>query len=270
MKTKSKTISIIIVGVIILALVLWVALYLLGGYLLKAGIEIGGTKALGVAVNVGSARLSIRKGLIEIRNLVVKNPPGYANKELLVLGRGVISADVRTLLSDVVHIREIKLDDMNLTIEQKMLSNNLQDVIGSLKTEKEGGDKPSGKKLQIDSLEINGTKVKVKLLPVPGKADTVTLNLAPIRMKNLGSDNKLDAGILAGKIMLAVAEGVAEQGAGVLPAQMVNTMKSTLGKTAEAGKAATEEGKKILGKGKDLGTEAIKGFKGLLKPKEEK
>jgi hypothetical protein len=260
MNTMGKIISIIVLCVIILTLVLCAALYSLGGYLLKTGIEIGGTKALGVAVDVGDARLSIRKGLIEIRDLVVKNPPGYANKELLVLGRGAISADVGTLLSDVVHIREIKLDDMNLTIEQKMLSNNLQDVIGSLKTEKEGGGKPSGKKLQIDSLEINGIKVKVKLLPVPGKADTVTLNLAPIRMKNLGSDSKLDTGILAGKIMLAVAEGIAEQGVEVLPAQMVNTMKSTLGKTINVGKAAAEKGKGIL--------ETIE--KGLLKPKKEK
>ena len=270
MKIRSKIISIVVLCVIALTLVLWVVLYSLGGYLLKAGIEIGGTKALGVAVDVGGAQLSIRKGLIEIRDLVVKNPPGYANKELLILGRGAITTDVKTLLSDVVHIREIKLDDMNLTIEQKMLSNNLQDVIGSLKTEKDGDGKPSGKKLQIDSLEINGIKVKVKLLPVPGKADTVTLNLAPIRMKNLGSDNKLDMGILAGKIMLAVAKGVAEQGAGVLPEQMVSTMKSTLGKTVEAGKAAAEEGKKILDAGKDVGKETIEGLKGLLKPKEEK
>ncbi len=270
MKVMGKAISIIVLCVIILTLVLCVALYSLGGYLLKAGIEIGGTKALGVVVEVGDVQLSIRKGIIGITNLVVRNPQGYTNKELLVLGRGVIRADVRTLLSDVVHIREIRLDDVNLTIEQKMLSNNLQDVIGSLKTEKEGGGEPSGKKLQIDSLEINGIKVKVKLLPVPGGADTVTLNLAPIRMKNLGSDNKLDTGILAGKIMLAVTEGIAEQGVGVLPAQTISAMKSTLGKTVKAGKAAAEEGKKILDTGKDLGTEAIKGFKGLLKPKEKK
>jgi hypothetical protein len=233
---------------------------LLGGNLLKAGIEAAGTKALGVVVKVGNVQLSIRKGIIGIRDLVVKNPPVYANKELLVLGRGMISADLRTLLSDVVHIREIKLEDVNLTIEQKMLSNNMQDVIGSLKTGKEGSGKPSGKKLQIDSLEINGIKVKVKLLPVLGRADTVTLNLAPIKMKNLGSDNKLDTGILAGKIMLAVTEGIAEQGVGVLPAQMVNTMKSTLDKTIGVGKAAAEKSKEIL--------ETIE--KGVLKSQKEK
>ncbi len=267
MKAASKIISIIVLCIIVLVLVLCGVFYLSGEHLLKAGIETAGTKALGVAVEVGDVQLSIRKGMIGIRDLVVKNPPGYAHKELLVLGHGVIIADVKSLLSDVVRIRELKLENVNLTIEQKALSNNLQDVIGSLKAKKDEAGKPSGKKLRIDILEINNIKVKAKLLPVPGKADTVILNLAPIRMKNLGSDDKLDTGILVSKIMLAITEGIAEQGVGVLPEQMVETMRSTLDKTIGVGKAAAKE---ILDVGKDLGTEVIEGFKGLLKPGEEK
>ena len=270
MKAASKIISIIVLCIIVLVLVLCGVFYLSGEHLLKAGIETAGTKALGVAVEVGDVQLSIRKGMIGIRDLVVKNPPGYAHKELLVLGHGVIIADVKSLLSDVVRIRELKLENVNLTIEQKALSNNLQDVIGSLKAKKDEAGKPSGKKLRIDILEITGVRVKVKLLPVPGKADTVTLNLAPIRMKNLGSDDKLDTGILVSKIMLAITEGIAEQGVGVLPEQMVKTMTSTLDKTIGVGKTAAEKGKEILDVGKDLGTEVIEGFKGLLKPGEEK
>lgn len=270
MKAASKIISIIVLCIIVLVLVLGGVFYLSGEHLLKAGIETAGTKALGVAVDVGDVQLSIRKGMIGIRDLVIKNPPGYAHKELLVLGHGVIIADVKSLLSDVVHIKELKLENVNLTIEQKALSNNLQDVIGSLKAKKDEAGEPSGKKLRIDTLEITGVSVKVKLLPVLGKADTVTLNLAPIRMKNLGSDDKLDTGILVSKIMLAITEGIAEQGVGVLPEQMVETMTSTLDKTIDAGKATAEKGKEILDVGKDLGTEVIEGFKGLLKPGEEK
>ena len=270
MKAASKIISIIVLCIIVLVLVLCGVFYLSGEHLLKAGIETAGTKALGVAVEVGDVQLSIRKGMIGIRDLVVKNPPGYAHKELLVLGHGVIIADVKSLLSDVVHIKELKLENVNLTIEQKALSNNLQDVIGSLKAKKDEAGKPSGKKLRIDTLEINNIKVKAKLLPVPGKADTVILNLAPIRMKNLGSDDKLDTGILASKIMLAISEGIAEQGVGVLPKKMVKTMRSTLDETLGVGKAAAEKGKKILDAGEDLGTGLIEGFKSLLKPGEEK
>lgn len=270
MKVRYKTISVIILCVIILTLILWGFFYLLGEYLLKAHIETAGAKTLGVAVEVGELQLSIRKGMIGIRNLVVKNPPGYAHKELFVLGKCTINTNVKTLLSDVVHIKELKLENMNLTIEQKVLSNNLQDVINSLKAKREEAGKPSGKKLRVDTLEITGITVNVKLLPVPGGADTVTLNLDPIRMENLGSDDKLNTGKLAGKITLAIAERVAVQGVEVLPEKMVKTMRSTLGKTIDIGKAAAEEGKKILDKGKDVGTGVVEGFKGLLKPKEEK
>jgi hypothetical protein len=270
MKAKSKSTGVIVLCVIILILVLWWIFYLLGEYLVKVHIERAGAKTLGVAVEVGDLDFSIRKGTIRIRNLVVKNPPGYVHNELFVLGQAMASADVRTLLSDVVHIKELKLENMNLTIEQKGLSNNLQDVINSLKAKREEAGKPSGKKLRVDTLEIAGITVKVKLLPVPGKADTVTLNLPPIRMENLGSDGKLSTGKLASKITLAIAGGVAVQGVGVLPEKMVTTMKSTLDKTIDVGKAAAEGGKKILDKGKDVGTGVVEGFKGLLKPKEEK
>jgi len=158
MKAASKIISIIVLCIIVLVLVLCGVFYLSGEHLLKAGIETAGTKALGVAVEVGDVQLSIRKGMIGIRDLVVKNPPGYAHKELLVLGHGVIIADVKSLLSDVVRIRELKLENVNLTIEQKALSNNLQDVIGSLKAKKDEAGKPSGKKLRIDILEITTSR----------------------------------------------------------------------------------------------------------------
>jgi len=125
--------------------------------------------------------------------------------------------------------------------------------------------KEPGKKLRIDNLEITNITVKVKLLPIPGKKDTITLKLDPIRMTDLGSDDKLTVAKLTGKILSAIAGGVAEQGAGVLPEDMTKTMKATLGKTIELGKTATEEGKKLIEEGKDVGKELIEGFKGLLK-----
>ena len=102
-------------------------------------------------------------------------------------------------------------------------------------------------------------------MPIPGKADTVNLTLAPIKMTDLGSDDKLSTAILAEKIMLAVAKGVTKQGAGVLPDDMVGTMKSALGKTMDLGKTATEGGKDII----DAGGKALEGLKGLFKSKKD-
>jgi len=275
MKAASKTLKLIVLSIVVLLLILVVAFYFFSGYLLRVGIETAGTRALGVGVYVDDVDLSILGGTVEIDGLIVKNPPGYAYEDLLELGQGKVTAKLGSLLADTVRIKELKLDGIDLVIEQKALSNNLQDVVSSIssKKKKKAEDKeraePSGKKLQIGELEISNIRVKVKLLPVPGKADTVTLNLDAIKMSNLGTDSKLSTGILASKIMLAIADGVAEQGVGVLPKEMVKTMKSALGKTIDLGKTATEEGKKLLEEGRDSGKELIEGFKSLLKPKKE-
>jgi len=275
MKAASKTLKLIVLSIVVLLLILVVAFYFFSGYLLRVGIETAGTRALGVGVYVDDVDLSILGGTVEIDGLIVKNPPGYAYEDLLELGQGKVTAKLGSLLADTVRIKELKLDGIDLVIEQKALSNNLQDVVSSIssKKKKKAEDKeraePSGKKLQIGELEISNIRVKVKLLPVPGKADTVTLNLDAIKMSNLGTDSKLSTGILASKIMLAIADGVAEQGVGVLPKEMVKTMKSALGKTIDLGKTATEEGKKLLEEGRDSGKEIIEGFKDLFKPKKE-
>ncbi len=269
MKAVNKILRFVVLSVVILLVILCLASYLFGGHLLKVGIETAATKALGVGVDIDDLDISILKGTVEIEDLIVKNPPGYTYKNLLKLGSGRVTAGIGSLLGDTVRVKELKLDGVNLVIEQKALSNNLHDVISSIRAKGRQGPAPSAKKLQIDNLEISNIKVKVKLLPVPGKADTVTLNLTPIKMSNLGTDEKLSTGILASMIMLAIADGVAKEGVGVLPAEIISTMKSTLGKTIDLGKAAAEEGQKIIEEGKDAGAEIIEGFKGLLKPKKE-
>ena len=269
MKAVKKILKLAVLSIIILFVILGAAFYLFGEHLLKVGIETAATEALSVGVNIDDLDISILKGTVEIDGLIVKNPAGYTYENLLELGHGRVTANIGSLLDDTVRIKELKLDGINLVIEQRALSNNLQDVISSIPAEDEQGPEPPGKKLQIDNLEITNIKVKVKLLPLPGKADSVTLNLATIRMSNLGADNKLSTGILANKIMLAIANGVAKQGVGVLPEEIVNTMKLTLSKTIDLGKTAAKEGEKLIEGGKDVGKELVEGFKGLLKPKKE-
>lgn len=136
--------------------------------------------------------------------------------------------------------------------------------------------------MHIDELVISNTTVKVKVLPVPGKLDTIPLKLATIRMTNLGSDNKLDAAVLTGKILSAIARGIAEQGAGILPDDLVNGLSTALGKTLDLGKdvikggadvgkkvieGAGDAGKKVLEGAGDIGKGIGEGLKGLLKPK---
>jgi hypothetical protein len=273
MKAKKIILNFIVLPVVILLLVLVVAFFLVGNSLIKKGIEVEATKTLGVPVTVKNINLSILRGRVAINGLVVKNPSGYANENLLELGEGVINLDIGSLMSDTIKIQLIKLDGTKLTMEQKGLSNNLKDILDRLPKEGEPEAKPAveekGKDLNINRLEITNTNVKVKLLPVPGKSDTVSLKLDPIVMENLGTDKKLSMGTLVAKVLGAIATGVAKQGVGLLPDDMVKGIGSALGKTAEMGKAAAEEGKKVLESTTDAGKGVLEGVKGLLGGKKE-
>jgi len=271
MKIANKIRKVAILVVIALFLIVAVGGYIFGELALKMGVETAATKALGVGVYIGDIDLSILKGAVTINDLNVRNPAGYTLKNLLELGNGKATVRMGSLFEKTVHIQDLTLSDINLLIEQKGFSNNLKDMISSIPTKPEQAPEEAkkGKKLQIDNLEINNIKVKVKLIPLPGQAETITLNLAPIKMSNLGGDNKLDTAILAKKIMVAIAEGVAKQGVGILPKDMVGALKSTLDKTIGIGTTTLKEGEKILDTGKDVGTEIVDGLKGLLKPKKK-
>jgi len=272
MKTSLKTLRIVLLSILILVVVTVAAISLFADRALRMGVETAATRALNVGVSIADADLSIMSGKIGFENLVIDNPPGYQHDKLLELSDVRIKVDISSLLSDVVNIREIRLDGVNVVLEQRgVSSNNLQDIIKTMSGEPKARaeSRSTGKKLHIDELEITNIKVKVKLLPVPGKADTVTLELTPIRMSNLGTDNKLSTGVLFSKIVVAIAEGIAEQGVGVLPKEIVNTMKSTLDTTMELSKTVSKEGEKVIEAGKDAAGELVEGFKGLLKPKKE-
>ena len=266
---KTKVIHTIISVIVIAAIIITVAVALFADRALKIAVESAGSKALNVEVKVDSANLSILAGKAGLKNLTIDNPPGYEQQKLLELKDTEVVIQTKSLLGDTVRIKEIKLDGAILAVEQKVLSNNLQDLIKAMPQQ----DKPSGKKLLIDTLEITNITADVKLLPLPGKADVVTLKLPAIKMTNLGSDNKLDLAALTGQIILAIARGIVEQGPDILPKDMINTMTSTLGKALDLSKDIFGEGKgtgeKVLKDTEDIGKGITEGLKDLLK-KEKK
>ena len=271
MKIAVKFLKPIVLSIIILLVILCGVYYFFGEYILKIGIETAATKALNVSVDIDDTDLSILRGKIKISGLVIKNPSGYTYDNFLRLGYGQLKISVGSLLSNTIHIKELKLDGIDLTIEQKALTNNLHEIISAISSTDKPKPKSStkGKKLHIDNLEITNITVTAKLLPIPGKVDTITFSLAPIRMSDLGTDNKLTTGALASKIVFAISQGVAEQGVGVLPENLINKVRLTLSKTIEMGKTVTQEGEKLIEAGKDVGTGLVEGFKGLLKPKKD-
>jgi hypothetical protein len=292
MKKAFKILFTSLVVILIILVVIVVGVGLFADSALRVAVETAGTKALNVGVSVGGVDLSILRGELDFKDIKINNPPGYQYDKLLELSQADITVDTGSLLKDTVNIKKIKLDGAKVVFEQRGVSgNNLQDIIKQLPAQQEQSSEPGGKKLHIDILEITNTQVSVKLLPVPGKIDTVPLKLDTIKMTDLGSDNDLDTVTLTRKVLLAIAGGIAQQGAGILPKEMIGSLVSELANVGALPGALLDTGAKILntstdlGKGatdvgKDLGTGVIKGvedagkgvtegLKGILKPKEK-
>jgi len=278
-KALKKVITVLVAIVVILVVIVAIGLSF-ADRAIKVGIETAGTKALSVPVTLEKLNLSILGGKVGFQNLVIGNPPDYAHDTLMKLKDAKVAVEIKSLLSDTVNIKEIRLDGLEVTLEQKdIIRSNIQDVIKALpkKEPDEPKEKPKeGKKLHIDTLELTNITVNAKLLPIPGKADTVTLTLPTIKMTDIGGKEDVDTAELAKKILLAISTKIAEIGTDLLPAEMVNTMKDTLSQTMDLGKTATkaaaEEGKKILEQGKDVGKEVeetLEGIKGLFKKKKD-
>jgi len=278
-----KILRIVAVVVVVLIIAVVILVNVFADRAVKMGIEIAGSDVLGVKVKVDRADLKILGGSLEFSGLVIDNPRQYQNEKFLELANARIAVDVRSLLTDVVNIKQIKLDGIELVFEQKGITgNNLQDILKNLPAsdEKKTEAEPSGKKLHIDELEISNVTVKVKLLPIPGRTGTVPFKLKPIKMTDLGSDDKLDTAALIGKILVALAAGIAEQGVGVIPDEILNPLKDQLGNLGALLGAGLEGGGKLIGGGvdltkgvleggKDAGKDIVEGIGGLFKKKKK-
>ncbi len=269
---KKNIISKIVVGLLVFILIVVLLINVFGDAALKTGIETGAGSAMKVNVKLDDIALKILAGKLNMDNLVVDNPEGYQNPTFLELEKAHIDLKTTSLLSNTIEIEKMQFDNITLVMEQKGLTNNLKEILANLPksepAEDKSEDKP-GKNLLIKQLDINGVTVKVKLLPVPGRADTLTLKINPIHMENIGSKEKINTPELVTKILLAIAGGIADQGKGLLPTDMINDLT---GQLAEQGQQLIQEGQKqvesLIEGGKEA-TEALKSLNPFQKKKEE-
>lgn len=258
-----------ITGITILALIIIVVMgiKIFGNNVIRKTIETVATNTLQVPVTLEKLKISPLAGAVELNDLVVANPEGYEHKNLLDAGKIKVNVNLASVTSDTIKIQDIIFDDIEVVVEQKGLTNNLKQILKTIeKQEKEETEEPEkpAKNLLINNLELNNIKVKVKLLPIGGKADTIPLNLAPIKMTDLGTDDKMSAAKLSGKILGAIALGIAQSGAGLLPDDMTKSLKNVMEGTSEVIKDA---GKGIMEGGKDAVDGIGEGIKGIFKKK---
>lgn len=266
MKKKARKIAL---GVLILLVVAVVVVGMVIDRIAKGAVERGGTYALGVDTRVDSVSLSLMRGRLTMNGLNIDNPQGYETAHLMKSGRFELEVKTGTVFSETIEIPRFELDGLDLNIEQKLGGNNVSEVIenvSKLVGEEDPESKEEGKRLLIDSIVIRNIVAHVQLLPIAGKAGTLTIEVPVIELKDVSSEG--GKGVLVSELVQqlfpAVLAAVVDKGRGVLPTDLAKDLgKDIEGLVSELGEDAgklVEQAEESVDKLKESAGELIEGL----------
>lgn len=253
MKGRKKLWPVLLVLVVVVVVVGIVLMY--ADSLVKLGVEVAGSKALGVQTTVGGVSLSLLAGKLSLHDLQVDNPPGYQTDSLLKIKSCAAAVDLKSLLSDTIRVKTIRLEGLEITVEQKGFTSNLAEVLENVKklrsdkpNDQEPDDDEPTKYLAVDRIEILDSTARIKLLPIPGTLDVVVIKLGPIVLEDISTEGDKAALLttVCQEVLLALSAGVVRSAGDVLPASMRESLGAALNELTSAAKNVFDKGGKQL------------------------
>ena len=233
----------VVVVIVVLAVVALLAMPVWFGPVVKTAANSVAPGVLKTDFHLGHLSLNPYTARFELGDMQLSNPEGYSEKYAVTVGDVAFDAETLSLMTDVIHVEEIKVKDVFVSIVSKDGVGNFKQIQynvagGKEKYEaaqaKKEAEKPakaekpaepsSEKKVIIDHLEISGIKIQLGILPI---AIPVALTLNDIGRKSGGATFEEVWEQIVAEVMKA---------AGVMGDQL----KALGGLTGDAAKQATE------------------------------
>ena len=187
----------------------------------KSLIVNAGSAQTGVQISLDSINISLLRGRVEIRNLIVDNPEGYSSDHAILLGTVNAEIDPWSLLGSKLIIHELTLKNINVNFETKLLTNNISAILDNVNSkigssEKSGTSEKSstdeeGKKMQIDYLVVENVGAHLVLSGVSTEGAGVAVTIQPMRDLGRGNDG-ITPGELIARVLTAFLTDSQEQG----------------------------------------------------------
>lgn len=249
---------IIVAVVLLLLVVIGVAiLFSQINNIAKAGVEKGGTYALGVPTTLSSIDISIFSGKCDLDNLNIANPAGFHYDTFMKIGKGEFALDTSTIGKNTIVVDKLHLSNVQVSIEKikkganyQVILDNLQktaDEISGKTTEEPAKTEPKEesktgfviKDILIDNVSVN---VNLDALGMGGQVKKTIKLKEPIHLTNVGSAQ--DAGaqmstVIAKLVQTMLAE-IIRQGGGLIPADITNELDKGLDGIKAIGNVGTQ------------------------------
>jgi uncharacterized protein involved in outer membrane biogenesis len=283
MKKKIGFALLILLVVIIVGLVV-VSMNL--GRTIKIAVETALPRMTGTDINIDKVVVRPLAGKVQIKGLILGNPEGYKSKHAIAFGEFRVDMDIKSLMSDTIHIREIVLKQPEIIYEMGLGNSNIGTILANLnkaagpgdeeaEEEKPEQDKPE-KGLVIDHLLVESPMVVISSKLTQGFGAPIPL--PTIDLKDIGKDNPDGASpvqvcaqiisAIATSISVAVQESTLAVGKEVKNAlgDVTETggaaLEDIVGTAGEGAKAAAGTARDAAGKAKDAVGGVVKGIFG--------
>ena len=204
------------IGVVVLLLLVIAALLVIAsqaGSLIRQGVVDYGPELTGTSVSLEEVNVSFLNGDAAIRALEIGNPSGFESPYAFRIGNVELSLDVKSVLSDTLHIRKILIDGAELNYELgrqgsniQALQKNIENAVGSMGgSESSEQESSGGKDLIVDDIYINGAQVTAKTTLFGGKEESLVL--ADIHLQDIGTEQGgVPASVVVDRVMTAVTQ----------------------------------------------------------------
>lgn len=177
-----------------------------------------GPEILGVPVKVHGAHISVFDGEGRVSGLDIGNPPGYAAAQAARVGEIRVSLDPMTVKGPLVHVRELAVDNANITYERGDGPANLEVIqrhIRGYVDAQSGGAKGAGgpssprHRYAVDRLSIRGVQVTVTHPALRGQG--ITFDLPEVELRNVGGAEGATAGEIANEVAATLEQKIAQK-----------------------------------------------------------
>lgn len=247
-----KLVKVVLVAAVLLVALIAAAVFFVFKNLdsiVKTGTEKALTFALQVPCTVGAASVDVRAGTIQFDDIRIPNPSGYKAAHAMRFGLVRVEADLQSFRTEKGIIHLIRLSEADIILEKTGTSSNLQDLmknaerLSSGEAEEAPQDEASKKKVVIEKLMIDGTKVGVQ---VPVVDQTFSVQLPDVEKENIGGDDKAVSPAQAMQEILAILLGsIKTAGSGILPEDLLGDIGDSLKGLKDMGGSATDAAGKI-------------------------
>lgn len=229
---------------------LWISVFLLSAAVLVAALVafhpcwLGSAAAsianksvpriLGSGFSIGELGINAFRGEVALKDFYLANPTNFTDRDAVKIGSLTLGVDPQSLQSDVIHVRDITIDDLYvayLTEDGKSNFDSISEKFKSAPAEEEE-DAPSSAaaeegrqtRIMIDRISVSNVKVKYGMIVIPVPFTVVVTDIG----KDSGGVGPIEA---VTEILNQIVAAAINAGVG--------TKDAVLGLTAGALSAAT-------------------------------